>query len=117
MFQRLSSCLRQLNMAGDCRLWDVLHGSCQHKIVLGSKVRCLDFHPSGGVLVTGCDDGDACIWRISGLQRITVPCSGGITSVVWNPEGDKIAAACRTKRIHLISVATGVASFFPVGKV
>lgn len=102
----------------DCRLWDVLHGSCQHKIVLGSKVRSLDFHPSGGVLVTGCDDGDACIWqiRLSGLQKITVPCNGAVTSIVWNPEGDKIAAACRTQRIHLISVATGVASaLFPLG--
>ncbi|KAL3137970.1 Transducin (beta)-like 1 X-linked receptor 1 [Trebouxia sp. C0009 RCD-2024] len=100
------------------RLWDVLHGSCQHKIVLGSKVRSLDFHPSGGVLVTGCDDGDACIWqiRLSGLQKITVPCNGAVTSIVWNPEGDKIAAACRTQRIHLISVATGVASaLFPLG--
>ena len=99
----------------NCRLWDVLHGSCQHKIVLSSKVRCLDFRPSDDVIVTGGDDGNACIWKISTMQKITVPCSGGITSVVWNPKGNKIAAACRTKMIHLMSVAVGAQSvLFPV---
>ena len=87
-----------------CRLWDVHLGSCQYQFVLSSRVQSLSFHSSGSLLVTGCDDGDVCIWSIPDMQKTHVQCSGGVTSVVWNSTGNKVAAACRTKRIHLISV-------------
>ncbi|KAL0053340.1 hypothetical protein WJX82_004539 [Trebouxia sp. C0006] len=85
------------------RLWDLVSGSCQHKISLASKVRSVDFHPSGHLLVSGCDDGEICLWSIpDGHKVYTSTLSGGVTSVAWNSSGDTVAAACRNKLVHLI---------------
>ncbi len=86
-----------------CRLWDLVSGTCQHKISLASKVRSVDFHPSGRLLVSGCDDGETCLWSIpDGHKVYSSTLSGGVASVAWNSSGDTVAAACRNKLVHLI---------------
>ncbi|DBA92963.1 TPA: Transducin (beta)-like 1 X-linked receptor 1 [Trebouxia sp. C0005] len=85
------------------RLWDLVSGTCQHKISLASKVRSVDFHPSGHLLVSGCDDGEICLWSIpDGNKLYSSTLSGGIASAAWNSSGDTVAAACRNKLVHLI---------------
>ena len=88
-----------------CRLWDVVHGTCQHKISLSGRAQSLDFHPSGNILMTGCDDGQICLWSIPDSRRVyNFTCSDGVTSVAWNMSGDGVAAACRNKSVYLITI-------------
>ncbi|KAL0029976.1 hypothetical protein WJX77_011317 [Trebouxia sp. C0004] len=85
------------------RLWDLVSGTCQHKISLASNVRSVDFHPSGHLLVSGCDDGEICLWSIPDSHKVySSTLSGGVTSVAWNSSGDTVAAACRNKLVHLM---------------
>lgn len=60
----------------------------------GGDVTCLDWHPDGLLLSTGCYDGKSRIWSVDSGQLLQVQSmhQGPIFAMKWSPKGDWLAS-------------------------
>lgn len=85
------------DIATECPRW-TLSGHSQ-------SVYSVAFSPDGNLLASGSFDSTVSIWSVkSGALVRTIPCSGGVYEVNWNPSGTSLAACCASKEIYIFDV-------------
>jgi WD40 repeat protein len=72
-------------------------------------VEDLKFHPDGSTLLTGCGDGNARLWSLTGTNLV-VPLmkhDNAILAVAFSPDGKRIATGSRDLTVRFWEAATG----------
>jgi WD40 repeat protein len=102
-------------------LWDVATGAQVRPLLapLGSiRVRRAVFHPAGGRLLLGCDDGRARLWNVDTDAEVAperlLGHAGAVTAVAFDRTGERCLTGCRDGTAHLWDVRTGLELTVPL---
>lgn len=70
-------------------------------------ITCLAYHPSAPLLAAGTEGGRVLVWRaVNGAEPAGVDVGGEVASLVWSPEGDRLAVGAVDGGVGVIDVQT-----------